>query len=103
MFSSSAIASLVGAPRVLQAVAKDKLFPLLEGFSKGHGANNDPFRGYILVFFLSLVCVLIGDLDKVSRYVVLEFLFYQAINYVYYCLGKKLITGYFLFLQQCSG
>ena len=65
---SSAIASLVGAPRVLQAVAKDKLFPYIEGFSKGHGANNDPFRGYILVFLLSLVCVLIGDLDYVSRY-----------------------------------
>ena len=63
---SSAIASLVGAPRVLQAVAKDKLFPYIEGFSEGYGANNDPFRGYILVFVLSLICVLIGDLDQVS-------------------------------------
>ena len=63
---SSAIASLVGAPRVLQAVAKDKLFPYIQGFGEGWGANNDPFRGYILVFLLALVCVLIGDLDVVS-------------------------------------
>ena len=63
---SSAIASLVGAPRVLQAVAKDKLFPYIQGFGEGWGANNDPFRGYILVFLLALVCVLIGDLNIVS-------------------------------------
>jgi amino acid transporter len=46
---SSAIASLVGAPRVLQALAKDKLYPLIGFFGSGYGANNDPFRGYILV------------------------------------------------------
>merc|ERR1712111_108966 len=44
---SSAIASLVGAPRVLQALAKDKLYPLIHVFGQGYGANNDPFRGYI--------------------------------------------------------
>ena len=32
---SSAIASLVGAPRILQAVAQDKLFPGLEVFGRG--------------------------------------------------------------------
>ena len=63
---SSAIASLVGAPRVLQAVAKDKLFPYIEGFAEGWGGNNDPIRGYILVFLLALICVLVGDLDVVS-------------------------------------
>ena len=63
---SSAIASLVGAPRVLQALAKDKLYPLIHVFSKGYGANNDPFRGYILVFFISLGCILIGELDVVA-------------------------------------
>ncbi len=63
---SSAIASLVGAPRVFQAVAKDKLFPLIASFGEGWGANNDPLRGYILVFAISLVCILIGDLNYVS-------------------------------------
>ena len=63
---SSAIASLVGAPRVLQALAKDKLYPLIHVFGQGYGANNDPFRGYILVFFISLGCILIGKLDVVA-------------------------------------
>ena len=57
---SSAIASLVGAPRVLQALAKDKLYPGLHIFEKGYGANNDPVRGYILVFVLSFACIMIG-------------------------------------------
>ena len=63
---SSAIASLVGAPRVLQALGKDKLYPKIEFFSPGWGANNDPIRGYILVFLIALVCVLIAELNLVS-------------------------------------
>lgn len=58
---SSAIASLVGAPRVLQALAKDKLYPGIFMFSKGTGANNDPVRGYILVFCVSFICIMIGE------------------------------------------
>ena len=57
---SSAIASLVGAPRVLQALAKDKLYPLLYLFEQGHGPNNDPVRGYFLVFIISFLCIMIG-------------------------------------------
>ena len=58
---SSAIASLVGAPRVFQAVAKDKLFPGISTFGDGFGPNNDPLKGYILIFFISLACILIGN------------------------------------------
>lgn len=57
---SSAIASLVGAPRVLQALARDNLYPILGFFGQGYGANDDPFRGYILVFIISLGCTMIG-------------------------------------------
>ena len=63
---SSAISSLEGAPRVLQALAKDEIFPGLQTFSVGHGRNNDPFRAYIAVFAISLICILIGDLNYVS-------------------------------------
>lgn len=63
---SSAIASLVGAPRVLQALAKDKLYPKIEFFAPGFGANNDPIRGYVLVFLISLGCILIGELNMIS-------------------------------------
>ena len=60
---SSAIASLVGAPRVLQALAKDNLYPGMAFFAKGQGANNDPFRGYVLVFLISFGCILIGEYE----------------------------------------
>ena len=57
---SSAIAALVGAPRVFQALAKDRLYPGLHFFAKGYGGNNDPVRGYLLVFFISVGCTMIG-------------------------------------------
>eukprot|EP00094_Tigriopus_californicus_P005369 TCALIF_05177-PA protein Name:"Similar to Slc12a3 Solute carrier family 12 member 3 (Mus musculus)" AED:0.15 eAED:0.15 QI:0/0.3/0.09/0.90/0.7/0.81/11/0/811 len=63
---SSAIASLVGAPRVLQALAKDKLYPLIGFFANGYGKNNEPIRGYVLSFLIALGCVMIGNLDVVS-------------------------------------
>ncbi|RXG57479.1 Sodium/chloride cotransporter 3, partial [Armadillidium vulgare] len=63
---SSGIASLVGAPRVLQALAKDNLYPYIHVFAKGFGANNDPFRGYVLVSFVSFACIMMGELNAVS-------------------------------------
>jgi len=63
---SSAIASMVGAPRVLQALARDKLYPRIEIFAPGVGVNNNPVRGFVLVFFISLACILIGDLNIIS-------------------------------------
>jgi amino acid transporter len=63
---SSAIASLVGAPRVLQALAADKLYPKIEFFAKGYGPGDDPVRGYVLVFCIALGCILLGDLNMVS-------------------------------------
>ncbi|XP_069156705.1 bumetanide-sensitive sodium-(potassium)-chloride cotransporter isoform X3 [Procambarus clarkii] len=89
---SSAIASLVGAPRVLQALAKDKLYPGIHGFSKGSGANNDPVRGYILVFVISLACILIGDLNVVSTLLSNFFLAsYSLINFS--CFHASLIKS----------
>jgi solute carrier family 12 sodium/potassium/chloride transporter 2 len=63
---SSAIASLVGAPRVLQAVGKDKIYPGIFFFAKGYTANNDPFRGYILVFIVAFCFCMIAGLNMVS-------------------------------------
>nr|ANU78813.1 Na+/K+/2Cl- cotransporter [Portunus trituberculatus] len=89
---SSAIASLVGAPRVLQALAKDKLYPGIFMFSKGTGANNDPVRGYILVFVISFICIMIGDLNVVSTLLSNFFLAsYSLINFS--CFHASLIKS----------
>lgn len=63
---SSAIASLVGAPRILQAVAQDKLFPGLEVFGKGVGKSNEPMAAYALTSAITVACIIIGDLNAIA-------------------------------------
>ncbi|CAK9004492.1 Solute carrier family 12 member 2 (Na-K-Cl cotransporter 1) [Durusdinium trenchii] len=65
---SSALASLVGAPRILQSLADDKIFPwpALNYFGKGHGVNNEPIRAYMLTFVICCGCVVIGKLDVIA-------------------------------------
>ena len=63
---SSALASLVSAPKVFQALCKDKLFPYIDYFGKGFGKNNEPRRGYILAFGIAIGCCIIGDLNAIA-------------------------------------
>ncbi|XP_053898844.1 solute carrier family 12 member 1 isoform X3 [Malaclemys terrapin pileata] len=57
---SSALASLVSAPKVFQALCKDNIYKALHFFAKGHGKNNEPLRGYILTFIIAMAFILIG-------------------------------------------
>lgn len=63
---SSALASLVSAPKVFQALCKDRLFPHLHFFARGHGKGNEPRRGYCLAFVIALGCVAIGELNAIA-------------------------------------
>jgi len=63
---SSAIASMVGAPRILQAVGKDGIYPGVAWFEKGYTANNDPWRGYILVFIVAMGFVMVAKLNAIG-------------------------------------
>ena len=58
---SSGIASLVGAPRILQAVARDDLFSLLRIFKKGRDGDDEPINAYIMTFLLASVCIAFGN------------------------------------------
>ncbi|KZS02252.1 Bumetanide-sensitive sodium--chloride cotransporter, partial [Daphnia magna] len=58
---SSALASLVSAPKVFQALCKDKLYPYLGPFGRGYGKNNEPVNGYILTFIIALGCIIIAE------------------------------------------
>ena len=64
---SSAIASLVGAPRILQAVANDGIFPwkALQYFAVADKDGN-PIRGYFLSFAVAFCCNLIGQLNAIA-------------------------------------
>lgn len=37
-----------------KALCKDKLYPKIEWFAYGYGKNNEPVRGYILTFIISI-------------------------------------------------
>uniref|UniRef100_A0A4W5NZ48 Solute carrier family 12 member 2 n=1 Tax=Hucho hucho TaxID=62062 RepID=A0A4W5NZ48_9TELE len=80
---SSALASLVSAPKVFQALCKDNIYPGLEMFAKGYGKNNEPLRGYILTFCIALAFILIGTYLNVIAPIISNFFLasYALINF----------------------
>ncbi|MBL7870061.1 MAG: amino acid permease [Cyclobacteriaceae bacterium] len=69
---SSAFGSILGAPRILQATATDKISPRF--FSKGVGASNEPRNALLLTFVIAEVGILIGELDVIARVVSIFFI-----------------------------
>ncbi|XP_049459948.1 solute carrier family 12 member 2 [Epinephelus fuscoguttatus] len=79
---SSALASLVSAPKVFQALCKDNIYPGLGMFAKGYGKNNEPLRGYILTFGIALAFILIAELNVIAPIISNFFLAsYALINF----------------------
>uniref|UniRef100_A0A0N4WGM8 AA_permease domain-containing protein n=1 Tax=Haemonchus placei TaxID=6290 RepID=A0A0N4WGM8_HAEPC len=79
---SSALASLVSAPKVFQAVCKDRLFPKIGYFAKGYGKNEEPRRAYALTFIIAMAMIGIGDLNAIAPIISNFFLAsYALINY----------------------
>ncbi|MCA1757763.1 MAG: amino acid permease, partial [Bacteroidales bacterium] len=78
---SSALGSMMGAPRILQAFAKDNIFKRLKYFALGSGTSNEPRRAIIITFLLSQSGVLLGDLDSVAPIITMFFILtYGTIN-----------------------
>uniref|UniRef100_A0A7N6FDN9 Solute carrier family 12 member 2 n=1 Tax=Anabas testudineus TaxID=64144 RepID=A0A7N6FDN9_ANATE len=79
---SSALASLVSAPKVFQALCKDNIYPGLSMFAKGYGKNNEPLRGYVLTFCIGLAFILIAELNIIAPIISNFFLAsYALINF----------------------
>ncbi|XP_072526754.1 solute carrier family 12 member 6-like [Salminus brasiliensis] len=65
--------SLTGAPRLLQAIAKDNIIPFLRVF--GHGkANGEPTWALLLTTFIAELGILIASLDLVAPILSMFFL-----------------------------
>jgi amino acid transporter len=76
---SSAIGSILSAPRTLQALAQDGHVPRL--FARGYGQANEPRMGSILTFTLAQIGVLTGNLELIAPVLTMFFLAtYGAIN-----------------------
>ncbi|XP_030104748.1 solute carrier family 12 member 1 isoform X3 [Mus musculus] len=79
---SSALASLVSAPKVFQALCKDNIFKGLQFFAKGYGKNNEPLRGYFLTFVIAMAFILIAELNVIAPIISNFFLAsYALINF----------------------
>lgn len=79
---SSALGSILSAPRILQAVAKDRIAPRF--FSKGHGPSNEPRNAILLTFVIALGGILIGELNVIARIVTTFFIItYGFLNITY--------------------
>ncbi|XP_030625661.1 solute carrier family 12 member 2 isoform X2 [Chanos chanos] len=79
---SSALASLVSAPKVFQALCKDNIYPGIGVFGKGYGKNNEPLRGYFLTFGIALGFILIAELNTIAPIISNFFLAsYALINF----------------------
>ena len=61
---SSAVGGLLAAPRVMQALAQDRLLP--KGFGRGFGASNDPRISALICFALAGVGLWFGDINAIA-------------------------------------
>jgi amino acid transporter len=82
---SSAMASFLGAPRILQSLSEDRIFPFLLPFAKGYGAYGNPRRGVLLSGGIALATIAMGDLNVIAPVVSMFFLVsYGLLNYATY-------------------
>jgi amino acid transporter len=82
---SSALASFLGAPRILQSLARDKVFPFLVSFAKGAGDSENPRRAVLLSAGIAFAVIAIGGLNFIAQLVSMFFLIsYGLINYATY-------------------
>ena len=69
---SSGLGSILGAPRILQALSSDRVTP--HWFAKGHGKDAEPRRALIIAFMIGEAGILIGELDAIARVVSIFFI-----------------------------
>jgi len=79
---SSAMASFLGAPRILQSLAADRIFPFLLPFAKGSGPHDNPRRGVLLSTGIAFATIGLGKLNLIAPVVSMFFLIsYGLLNY----------------------
>ncbi len=81
---SSALGSILGAPRILQALARDDILPRpLRVLGRGSGQADEPRIGTYVSLALVLGTVAIGDLNAVAPILTMFFLAsYAVVNFV---------------------
>jgi len=85
---SSALASFMGAPRILRAMSIDNLFPGAAFFAQAARPSAEPRRAIGLTLLIALACIWAGDLNALAGVVTMFFLLsYGAMNYATFVEG----------------
>ena len=72
---SSAVGSMLGAPRVLQAIARDGVLPRwLDWLGRGSGAEDTPRAGTLVTLVIALAAVYFGNLNIIAPILTMFFL-----------------------------
>ncbi len=69
---SSGLGSIMGAPRILQALSVDRITPAL--FARGTGPTKEPRNALVLSFMIAEAGILIAELNAIARIVSMVFL-----------------------------
>jgi len=86
---SSAMGALLGAPRTLQALARDRVIPRL--LAKGFGPGNDPRIATATAFLVAGAGILLGDLNLIAP--VLSMFFLTSYGLLNISAGLEELTG----------
>ncbi|MBS0011531.1 MAG: hypothetical protein KFF49_08985 [Bacteroidales bacterium] len=74
---SSGLGSIMVAPRTLQAIGLDNIFPSLRinrWFAKGKPVSNEPVNASVVTLSIAFVFVLVGQLDFVAKIISMFFM-----------------------------
>jgi amino acid transporter len=74
---SSALGSIMVAPRTLQAIAKDQIFPAPRfnyWLSRGKGESDEPYNASVVTIMIAAVFILAGALDSVAQIISMFFM-----------------------------
>ncbi|NJB86755.1 amino acid transporter [Lewinella marina] len=74
---SSALGSILVAPRTLQAIAADNIFPatgINQFLARGKGARNEPYNASLITVVVAAFFILLGALDSVAEIISMFFM-----------------------------
>ena len=87
---SSALGSMMGAPRILQSLARDRLFRWLNPMGETSRKDGEPRRAILATFLISQAGIMLADLNSIAPLITMAFLvtygllnlatFYEAIT-----------------------
>jgi potassium/chloride transporter 9 len=78
---SSGLGGIMGGSRILQAIARDRIFPFISIFGRGYGKGDEPRIAVLLTAAIAQGALFIGGLDTIAPIITTFFcLSYALVN-----------------------